>query len=512
MLTVLTIGLAAIVSYAVIWAFIWPLAVYFWDPKKLRKFPAPGLWGIPAFAGWSNAWLGIVIAKYARSAHVQAAHDKYGKIVRIQPNHLSFIEPQALKDIYGFQSKMLKDAFYETFSSPDLQGHNFKSIVNTPDREEHSRKRKYISNAFAQRTVVTLDPLVNRCVAGMVKQFDKFAVSGPPKWPGAPRDGFTNLYRWINLLAYDIVGEISFGEPLGLCEKGDDEMMALPFDGSAPYKTNIIDAFQGGNVYDCFFGPWGAWPNMVHKLKTLTSWHHNSIKNKAFGEFVNMEVDKRLKRGKPEGFRDFMSYFLESGKGEELNLEYGEQWREASILLAGGTDTSTSSMTYTIYLLLKNPRCLEKLRQELDPVMKGTDIATWDQVGNLPYLRAVIEEALRERPPVGQGLPRVVPEGGAVVAGHFIEGKSIHCRPPLLSANFDACRWNHCIRTARLSAPQRRCFPQTIRIHPGTMAGGRYPEPARLLYSILNWSSCLHRSEYRLFRELDHHCYTCSSL
>lgn len=214
---------------------------------------------------------------------------------------------------------MLKDGFYETFSSPDLQGHNFKSIVNTPDREEHSRKRKYISNAFAQRTVVTLDPLVNRAVVKLVQQFDNVVANGPPKWPGAPRDGVTNLYRWINLLAYDIVGEISFGESFGLCEKGDDVMEALPFDGSPAYKTNIIDAFQGGNVYDCFFGPW---PSMVHTLKNLTYWHRNSVKNKAFGEFVNMEAQKRLKRGNPSGYRDFMSYFIGNNKGEKMDLQY----------------------------------------------------------------------------------------------------------------------------------------------------------------------------------------------
>lgn len=82
-----------------------------------------------------------------------------------------------------------------------------------------------------------------------------------------------------------------------------------------------------------------------------------------------------------------------------------------------------------MYLLLKNPRCLEKLRQELDPVLKDTYVASYEQVSNLPYLRAVVEEALRDRPPVGQGLPRVVPEGGATIAGHFIEGKLSHCHP-----------------------------------------------------------------------------------
>ena len=421
--------LAGITGLA-LYALVWPVLVYFWDPKDLRRFPAPSLWCIPSLAGWSNTWLAIVISKYRRSAYVQAAHDRLGPVVRIQPNHLSFVEPAAVKDIYSFQAKMMKDDAYETFSSPvafgqETHAHNWKSIVNTLDREEHSRKRKYISNAFAQRTVVSLDPLVNRGLTKMVQQLDRIADS-PPRPENSilyRSDGCTNLYRWINLLAFDLVGEISFGESFGLCEQGDDVMEALPFKaGEPPYKTNIIESFQAGNIYDCFFGPW---PALVHTLKSWTQWHHTAVKNKAFGEFVNMQTRNRLKRGTPEGYRDFMSYFLENNKGDKMDLEYGEIWREASILLAGGSDTSTSSMTNTMYLLLKNPRTLQKLREEVDPVLKGTYAATYDQVNNLPYLRAVIEEALRDRPPVGQGLPRVVPEGGATVAGHQLKGMSL---------------------------------------------------------------------------------------
>lgn len=396
--------------------------VYLKDEQGLRRFPAPSLWGIPAWAGWSNAWLAIVIAKEERSKYVQAAHDQYGPVTRIQPNHLSFIEPAAAKDIYGFQAKMLKDDAYKTFSSPTF-GHDWKSIVNTPDREEHARKRKYISNAFAQRTVVTLDPMVMGGIGRLLKQLDKIAEHYPEDNASSNlyQDGCTNLYRWINLFAFDLVGEISFGKSLGILDQGDDMLEALPFDGTSPvYKTNIIDSFQAGNLYDCFFGPFAS---VAQTLKDWTQWHWNAKKNKAFGEFVNMQTHNRLQRGDPTGYRDFMSYFLENNKGEKLNLEYGEMWREASILLAGGSDTSTSSMTYTMYLLLKNPLCLQRLREEVDPVLQGNSTASYEQVSNLPYLRAVIEETLRERPPVGQGLPRTVPEGGATIAGHYIKGK-----------------------------------------------------------------------------------------
>lgn len=40
----------------------------------------------------------------------------------------------------------------------------------------------------------------------------------------------------------------------------------------------------------------------------------------------------------------------------------------------------------------------------------------------LRYLKAVAQEAMRMYPPLPFALPRVVPEGGATVDGHFLPG------------------------------------------------------------------------------------------
>ena len=40
--------------------------------------------------------------------------------------------------------------------------------------------------------------------------------------------------------------------------------------------------------------------------------------------------------------------------------------------------------------------------------------------GSLPYLTATINEALRIYPPIPIGTPRIVPKGGANVAGEFL--------------------------------------------------------------------------------------------
>lgn len=78
-------------------------------------------------------------------------------------------------------------------------------------------------------------------------------------------------------------------------------------------------------------------------------------------------------------------------------------------------------MTNILYLLIKNDGVLTKLRQELDETLSSDVlIPEYDQVKDLPYLRACIDEGLRLRPPLSLGLPRKTVEE-TVIAGHVIK-------------------------------------------------------------------------------------------
>ena len=114
-----------------------PLFLYFKDDKNLRRFPAPSI------AGITNLWSAHHVRIGRRSLEVHKAHKELGPVVRIQPTHISFNLPEAVGDIYGYGAKHLsKDHFYDTFT-----GNEFTSIVGTRSREDHARKRKYVSNA-----------------------------------------------------------------------------------------------------------------------------------------------------------------------------------------------------------------------------------------------------------------------------------------------------------------------------------------------------------------------------
>jgi len=78
-------------------------------------------------------------------------------------------------------------------------------------------------------------------------------------------------------------------------------------------------------------------------------------------------------------------------------------------------------MTNTLYLLIKNPHTMKKLREEVDAALEpDTVIEAYAQVKDLKYLRACIDEALRDRQPTVIGLPRHCIEKATTVAGHRI--------------------------------------------------------------------------------------------
>jgi cytochrome P450 len=253
------LALIALSSLIIFYFIVKPIYTYFKDEKGLGRFPSAS-----PLAGISNLWLAYVQYHTSRSRYVHAAHQNHGKIVRIQPSHLSFTEPKAIADIYSFQSGMMKDEFYETFSGEDFSGVNEHSITNTRDRVVHGRKRKFIAAAFAQKHIVGADPIVHRVLGKLVTTLDGFCKHGPPAYPGAPKPGFVDLYKWINLFTYDAIGEIAFGKSFEFLDIGDDLATAETGDGKR-YQCHVIPTFHNSSYYDMLVASWAPWIAVLKK-------------------------------------------------------------------------------------------------------------------------------------------------------------------------------------------------------------------------------------------------------
>lgn len=95
----------------------------------------------------------------------------------------------------------------------------------------------------------------------------------------------------------------------------------------------------------------------------------------------------------------------------------------SSFLVIAGSETTATLLSGVTYLLLTNPRVMEKLVAEIRGAFKSEDEINFTSVSNLPYLLACLDEAMRIYPPGAVAFPRVVPEGGANIAGNYIPEK-----------------------------------------------------------------------------------------
>lgn len=91
--------------------------------------------------------------------------------------------------------------------------------------------------------------------------------------------------------------------------------------------------------------------------------------------------------------------------------------------IIAGSDTTAVSLSSILYNLLKQPQTMEKLRKEIQEYERqgrcGNPNISFKQSQEMPYLQAVMKEALRMHPATGLPMWREVPEEGVEICGRF---------------------------------------------------------------------------------------------
>lgn len=98
---------------------------------------------------------------------------------------------------------------------------------------------------------------------------------------------------------------------------------------------------------------------------------------------------------------DLLSLLLQAqaDTGSEGGMSDQQIRDEALTLFLAAFDTTSLSLTWTWYLLSKNPEAAVELRRELDSVLQGR-LPTMDDYPRLKFTRKVFEESMRMYPPI----------------------------------------------------------------------------------------------------------------
>ncbi|KAG0691553.1 cytochrome P450 [Suillus ampliporus] len=402
---------------------------YLRDPYNQRSIPGPFL------ARFHDVWLGWVASQGHRSDVVHQLHKKYGTFVRLAPNHVSVADPDALQIVYAHGNGSLKSDFYDAFVSIH------PGLFNTRDRADHARKRKIVSHVFSQKNVLEFEPSIRLYVGQFMNQWDRFfdgalkdqsGSEGEGGWFGKGGRLWLDCLPWYNYLAFDIIGDLAFGSPFGMIINAKDsapiaisQKDVMNSYGSQNEGAFVnIPAVQFLNDRGEFFASMGALPPAWRPWVRLLPWYRKggiAVENSA--GLAVAAVAKRFTT--PTDRVDLLSK-LQEGRDDEGNLMGREELTaEALTQLVAGSDTTSNSSCAITYYLAANPRVQDKLQKELDDALGSEDeyVSTYDQVKRLPYLEAVIHEALRIHSTSSLGLPRIAPEGGLTIRGiHFPQG------------------------------------------------------------------------------------------
>ena len=164
----------------------------------LRKYPGPKLWAISKIP-YARAYLSGQSHKKILDLHL-----RYGEIVRVAPNALVFNYPTAWDDLLGHR----RQGQPENGKDLDFWKDHGDSII-AANRENHGRLRKVLSHGFSAQAMIDQQPLIQKYVGMLIEGLRTASKTGEA----------LDMTGWYNWTTFDIIGDLSFGEPFGCLEK-----------------------------------------------------------------------------------------------------------------------------------------------------------------------------------------------------------------------------------------------------------------------------------------------------
>ena len=210
-----------------------------------------------------------------------------------------------------------------------------------------------------------------------------------------------DIYAWMRNLAM----RIAMGALLGLDPDGAGHGQA-----AAEHFERALSFYGTDYHLRLMRGPRSPWRRMMDARKVLD-------------RIVGEEIARR--RATPDPNRtDVLSLLLVAHDEDGAGLSDEEIRDQLMTLMFAGHDTSTSTVSFLLYELARNPQALRRLQAEQDDVLGGVPPTPAQLAGELPYLDMVVDEVLRLYPPAWIGPRRAVRDfefaGSTVPAGAHV--------------------------------------------------------------------------------------------
>ncbi|KAG5926197.1 hypothetical protein E4U42_003537 [Claviceps africana] len=359
--TLLWAPLLGVLSYAAVIAYRLCL-------HPLAAIPGPRL---AAATSWYEFYYDV-IGRGLFCWEIKRMHDRYGPIVRINPNEVHILDTSFYDEIYAPASKKRdKYAGFVVFL-----GVPTGSFATCP-HEHHRIRRRALNTSFSKQAIYKIEGLIQAKVDRLCRRLDDSAA----------RDHVLRLDAAFFALANDIIAEYTFGE-------GDDCLGRDDF--GADFKGILMTSLETGALvrqFPCIVPLAYALPRRI--LAGLSGAFTALLSWEAVVRRRVVAMAEAHRRGEPDVGTCVFSALLRSDLPDE-EKSFRRLLDEGKSLMGAGSETTSWTLTLLMWYVARDRRVLGRLRRELRDMPRGNRPGgrlRW--LETRPYLNAVIMEALR---------------------------------------------------------------------------------------------------------------------
>ncbi|KAH8745562.1 cytochrome protein [Diaporthe sp. PMI_573] len=399
------------------------IAIHSYFISPLRKVPGPAL---TRFTNWVEVYYSY---RGDYEKRLLALHRKYGAVVRLAPNLFSFNGLEDMRKIYKYGGKWNKPDWYDAFASDTAH----PTLICLKDEAEHALRKRQISSLYSMSTLVHYEPGVDRVVDVCVDRLQALIGTSHDKL-GAPFD----LPEFLQCYAFDVVSAITFDESMDLMTRG-------------PTADGVLAAIRSIIYVSSIMGPVSRLFTCVQRAINFVA-HFVPNANTPLRKLLTMIATKAEYYQRTMGITKAVSDKSEPFIAKAVGLVAEGKMDTRSILdtcgsnYVAGSDTTGIALSVIVWHIYHHPDKLARLRSEVDALGPGR--MTFAQAQALPYLNAVVSEAMRLHPSIVTISPREVPAGGEYLAGYYFPHKtqvgvsawSIHRNPKVSGPDADVFR------------------------------------------------------------------------
>ncbi|KAI8955740.1 cytochrome P450 [Xylaria longipes] len=392
-----------IILPAVILALVGVRAIVNWG--KLRKAPGPVL------AGFTDLWRAYHQYNGKLREKLLELHARHGLVVRYGVKCISISDPEVIGIVYGSRAGFITADSYNVLLGHQ-NGKDIPSLVSTRDEKQHGALRRSVANAFTPTAALDYEKWIDLTIEDLLKSVAKKSTFD-----------LASIVLWYTM---DASARFSFGAPLGcLAAEGD-------VGGSIQLIRDRLSHWARWSSYprierlvyrNPLFKPTTRGPSSMVAVAA------GKLKARASSGGVSKE-DREI-----DAAPDLLERFLEASKDFPQALDQQGIVGMLMSTISGAGDTTASTIAATLFYLMKNPEILKKLENELTDASIH-EVPAFAEVSKLPYLNAVLKEGMRVFTTGSFPMERLIPAGGAVIAGmYFPEGTSVGCMPAAVHLN-----------------------------------------------------------------------------